>query len=179
MAEEEVFLEARDWEKEMEDAKSEVTKAKKKALSWEREAHDIRKLCEREKKLKVEAIQRERTVESEGRRIRRELEDQLKHRDEIILQRNAEIADLKRTINGSMCELKREKERNIYLEKRVCELGKTVEEWQQKDYELKEKEHQERQERERREKMMKEVREKVEYEEKVHQEIMKKKRKCM
>ena len=80
----------------------------------------------------MEAIQRERTVECEGRRIRRELEDQLKHRDEIILQRNAEIADLKKMINGSMCELQSEKERNIYLEKRVCELGKTVQEWQQK-----------------------------------------------
>ena len=47
MAEEDVFVDARDWEKEIEEVKTElestkreVTKVNKKAISWEREAKD-------------------------------------------------------------------------------------------------------------------------------------------
>ena len=91
MAEEDMFVDARDWEKEIEEVKSElestkreVTKVNKKAISWEREAKDIRKQYERERNLKMETALKQWTVESEVRIIQRELEGQLKDRDEII-----------------------------------------------------------------------------------------------
>ena len=138
------FFYPRDWEKDIEEVKSqlkrtktEVTELKKKATSWEKEARDVRKQYEKERKLKMEAVHQQRTVEREMRTLRRELECQLRERDEIILKRNAEISDLRKVIDGKIYELKRVSEQNLCLENKVSELARAVEEWQRKDYEMK------------------------------------------
>ena len=55
-----------------------------------------------------------------------------------------------------MYELKRVSEQNLCLENKVSELARAVEEWQRKDYEMKQKQHQDDIERKRRETMMQE-----------------------
>ena len=100
--EDELFFDARDWEKEevksqLNCTKTEVTELKKKATSWEKEARDVRKQNEKERKLKMEAVHQQRTVEREMRTLRRELETQLR---EISIKRNADISDLRKVIDG-------------------------------------------------------------------------------
>ena len=161
------FYDARDWEKELEDAKKALAAALKRERSWEGEAKSLRRAWERE--TEQCSTQRRRVNE-----LRYEVEN--RHQENIAIagrekSLEKELLELRMMMDKNVRQLGMEKERSAWFERRVNELENVIKEWERKDAVQKEKEYKERLEKEKRERMEAEIRERVEVEERIRYEM--------
>ena len=164
MAEEsEVFFDAKDWVKEVMELEDKVKKqemdiseVKKKEKSWRDEAVGLRKEWERERREKTLIKRDKNRLENEFGSLERK------------------VMDLRGEVEGGRRAVSVEKERSCWFEGRVQELERAVKKWENRCNEqsamIQEQKRKESEQRER-EKMYKDIREKVEYEEKVRADI--------
>ena len=133
-----------------------ISEVKKKEKSWRDEAVGLRKEWERER--------REKTL---IKRDKNRLENEFGSLE-------CKVMDLRGEVEGGRRAVSVEKERSCWFEGRVQELERAVKEWENRCNEqsamIQEQKRKESEQRER-EKIYKDIREKVEYEEKVRADI--------
>ena len=188
MVEKEVFDDARDWEEEKNVMEAKFIEARRKAISWEEEAVRLRREWDRERKEKMALKKSERgmynrILELEERnaaeykrsdgleKVRVEQHCEIEHLKECLCQEKRErvrleqeVVSLQGDAQRRMGELQCAHSRCRMFEVRVQELERCVGEW-----ELKAKAE------ERKERMKKEIREQIEFEERVRDEVLAKK----
>lgn len=175
MASKDKYYDARDWDKELNDLRTQL-KGEKAALasalkdvrSWEDEARSLRRAWKKE--LEESDMRRMKINE-----MRYELDRQVRENDTLMGRQRVletEAVELRSVIEQNKRELSMEKQRSAWLEGKVNELENAVAEWERRNALQREKEYEAERKKEEREKMKAEIKERIEMEEELKSEIL-------
>ena len=201
---EEEFFEARDWEREVEKLKGKLDVAIKRASALQKEVVEWKTDLENERKDKIRLLKANHRLEDGHKELREDFhaiirvknnlqEEVIGGRKELQLQKEKSIwcedrilglekhlLECRNEIERRKCDLQKEMEKNEWLERRVTEYEREISEHKVRNDEqqtiIRQWERKNEEEKERA-KRRRDIREKIEYEELVREEILTKRRK--
>ena len=188
----ETFYDARDWEEEVriledkvEEGKRVVREGKKREKSWENEVVELRREWERgrHENIMLKNDIDVRKLEGEIKAFRSDSVRQRRVQDGLTMRKNAleqEVLDMRSEVDRGRKALKIEKQKNGSLQGRVDELERVMKKSDRKISEQREMINEwERKQSEAivKENMQREIRDRIEFEEQVRDEVIAKRRK--